>query len=803
MKFLYFGDKHERPDVPENRTDDYHASVNAKTEEIKALGKKHQVKAFLQPGDFLHKPKNSYEFIGDLVKRWSTVDMFETLGEMMLGQLSVDEVAKKLESWTPILGAVGNHELFGESLKSYPKTTLSFLEKIGFMHFPTKEKPFIFTDEEGLTVAITATSYDIGMDDDSRLDDYIVEEKAGDIHIHIVHGFLTNKDMGDMFPHTVLDKIAKKTKADLTISGHDHIGFPLTEVDGKLFVNPGSPVRMKNDKKEMKRRPKVLLIEATKEKGLTVKSIYLKSAQLGEDVLSREKVEERDARNAQMEEIKSIVNKAQLSGGANIKDIIKDIADNKHIDEALRDEAIELVSEKMDAIQKTTTTSVDYTIEKVVLENFKSHVHSEFNLSKGLNVFIGESGAGKSSIMSAFDWVYENAGRNPRRLIHHGKDYAKVSLYLSNGYIISRVVEKKKSGKNGYEVYNPLTAQVEEYNTKSLELIQELLGFTKLDIDTDKDIPLNFQRQGDGWFFIGGGFTPSMRAKVIGSVYQTHFVDAVLKDLEAETKKLNQSEKEKSLQLKETESKMTQYEHLEDTKKNLAILEDKMATLKELKTKKELVDNKYNELCHIKDSIDKKEHEIAQLAKIEDALKRMDEIVAHSQKRNLLQERLNRLDKMKQEAHIAKSHLEKLSGVEKARQLLERTEEVKAKRNLLQTQFDTYAKMEQERVQLKEKVEKLEQVMEQVKDLEKAEGKLRELRLLATDRFRLAEKTAELVLIREEGKKAVVEDKRAEEALRSIATEYKKLLRQVGSCPVCRSKIDEKRIDEVLAVQVG
>lgn len=803
MKFIYFGDRHERPDIPENRTDDYRATGNAKNEEIKELARKHKVKALLQPGDFLHKPKLSLEFLGDLVKRWSTIDIYETMGELMTGNLSVDEVAERLKDWTPIVGAIGNHELYGESLKSYPKTSLAFLEKIGFMHFPTKDKPFIFTDENGLTVAITATSYDIGMDSDDRLDDYIIEEKAGDIHIHIVHGFLTNRDMGNMFPHTVLDKIAKQTKADLTISGHDHIGFPLTEVDGKYFINPGSPIRMKNDKKEMSRRPKVLLIEATKETGLSIKTIYLKSAPKGEDVLSREKVEERNARNAQMDEIKSIVNKAQVSGGTNITEIIRDIGINKKIDEEIRNEAIQVVSDKMNSVQKTTTASTSYTIEKMVLENFKSHVYSEFELSAGLNVFIGESGAGKSSIMSGFDWVFENSGRDPRRFIHHGKDYAKVSLYLSNGYIVSRFVERKKSGKNGYEIYNPMTAQVEEYNTKSLELVQELLGFTKLDIDAGKDVPLNFQRQGDGWFFIGSNFTSSMRARVIGSVYKTHFVDLVLKDLESETKKLNLLEKEKKKQLMDTNEKVESYNHIPEYKKTIQEIENKMAKIEELSKRKEILENKYSELCHIEKNIAIKEQEVAKMGYVEDAVQKMGVLMTLSAKRNALKEKVSRLEAMKQEAETVKNSLKKLENVDELRSKWDVMHSKISERNQKKESLKQYEMLNTEKSRIEIAIQKVELSLSNLTKTEEIEDKLKQLRLLVSDKTRLVEKVEEMNRIQIEGRKAAQSYKQSQERLTEIASEYQEALQEIGSCPVCHTTLNAERIEEILSVQLS
>jgi len=589
VKFLYFGDLHERATTPEHRTDDFQSTLNNKINEIRKIADKHQVRAFLQPGDFLEKPKLDDEFLSTVVKRWGFSDIQERAFQVATGEKSKESSKGKSIDYRPIVGAIGNHELYGNSLKSYPKTSLSLLEEIGFMHIPRDDKPIIFKDSKGFNVAITAGHYDTKMDDPSMLDVYIVDEKLADYHIHIVHGYLTNKDMGDLFPHTTVDAIAKKTKADLTISGHDHIGFKPVEVDGKWFVNPGAITRLSNDKKEIKRRPKVLLIDIDKEEGISLKQTYLKSAEKGEKVLDRSHATFQKTMGNKMEEIKSLVQKSEVGAGLSMADIINAVSDSKNLDEDLKDRAIQLVTNKMDSADKGKVKTKDYYIKRIVLENFQSHKYSEYELEDGLNVFVGKSSSGKSAVQRAIAWVYENEGRNPRRFIKIGEDYTKVHLYLSNGVVITRLVEKKRSGKNGYEIFNPQTGDVDYYNTKSLPLVQELLGFSDLWIDDKKSIPLNFQKQGASWFFIGDGFTNSDRAKIIGAVYQTHYVDSVIKDLESSVRKTNIQMKEKQKDIESTEDKIEAYQHLPDVKKQISTIEERVEKLSALEERYELI----------------------------------------------------------------------------------------------------------------------------------------------------------------------------------------------------------------------
>lgn len=797
MKFLYFGDLHERPTAPVHRKDDFRETVNQKIQEIRELGKKHKVSAFLQPGDFLDKPKFEPAFLSEVVNRWGFSDIRQDMLHLATGQVKVHEVASKLQDYIPIIGAIGNHELYGESLKSYPKTSLAFLEKIGFMHLPSKEKPFIFTDESGFTVAITATHYDIGMDDPSRIDDYIIEEKMGDYHIHIVHGYLTNKDMGNLFPHTTVDDIAKKTQADLTITGHDHIGFSLLKVDGKQFVNSGAIVRLSNDVKEVRRKPKVLLIDIDKEKGIQIKTIYLKSAEKGEDVLDRSHQAFQQSMSHKMEEIKSLVNKSKVGSGFSITEIIQRISESEQLDEELKNRAIRAVTDKMDAIQNQTIQADDYYIEKIVLENFQSHQYSEYELQKGLNVFIGKSSSGKSAIQRALAWVYENDGRDPRRFIKNGETFTKVSLFLSNGFVISRFVEKKKSGKNGYEVFDPRNGETSYYNTKSLPLIQEYLGFNYLELDEKRNIPLNFQKQGMSWFFIGDGFTNTDRAKIIGAVYQTHFVDAVIKDFESEVKKQTIRLKDKKKEIQELEEKMEQFHHLPQLAQTIQEVEDHLNQLQEQQQRLDRIKSLVLQQEQLEKQIKENERIVTSLSSIPLVEQRYQEVfhqMARYEKTKQLAEQLIDAESRIRENQRTLATLNQLESAESKFLHLQQTLQ---QYHELAEKVERARALEQELTKTQQQIQRCEQIMDQNKHILVAEEKMnrmeQSIRLVEQGKVLLAQQQD----IVQKGRLERQEIKRLDAQNEELVGKYQELLKQVGTCPTCQSAVSDTVIDQI------
>lgn len=790
---------HERPSTPSNRIDSYQQSISEKREEIKGLGNKYEVTAFLQPGDFLNSHTYQNDFLLDIVSKWSMVDTFDLVKQFSLGKLSNDEFQKKLIDAKPIpmIGAIGNHELIGESLNSYKKTSLRFLEQIGFMQLASKENPIIFEMENGKTVAITATHYHHGMDKKENLSDYIIEEKAGDYHIHIVHGYLTNKDMGNLFRHTLVDEIAHLTKADLTVTGHDHIGFGLIEVDGKYFVNPGAIPRMKSDLKEMKRKPKVLLIEIDEVSGLKVKTIYLKSAKKAEEVLDRTKILQKKEKQGKMEEIKSIVNKANIGKATNITEVIEVISENENVSKVLKDEVIERITSKMKSLMKKNVVADSYYITKMVLENFQSHENTTLDFSKGLNLFTGESGQGKSAVIRAFAFIFENFGRNPRRFIKKGANFARVTIYLSTGYVISRIVEKSKSGKNGYEIYNPKDGSVESTNTKGLSLVQEILGFNKLNIDTDNDVPINFMKQGTSWFFVGDGYTSSERAKIVGSIYGTHYADAVIRDLEGDLKKYNKQIETADKERKTIQEGIDSFSHLPQTHMQITELERLSAEVNALMAKKEkittllkeqeLIDNKISELNDV----------IKDLGHVENLYSEIYQIKEMVQKRNEIQKLYRSLTTIIADGKESKHVSEQLMNLPNAQLLLDEIKELAKSKSVQEELLTQSTKLTETKNRLVKEIDVSSEVIEKTNSLVEAESTLSELKELMAKKDTVQSLTNRLSSINEEEEQQKQKIEHVISENEKLVNNYKILLTEIGKCPVCHGTIDNAVINRI------
>lgn len=799
LRFLYFGDMHERPSTPSNRIDSYHQSISEKREEIKGLGIKYKVDAFLQPGDFLNSHTYQNDFLLDVVSKWSMVDTFDLIKQYSLGQLSNEEFQTKLTDSKPIpmIGAIGNHELIGDSLNSYKKTSLRFLEQIGFMQLATKEKPIIFEMENGKTVAITATHYHHGIDKKENLSDYIIEEKLGDYHIHIVHGYLTNKDMGNLFRHTLVDEIVPHTKADLTITGHDHIGFPLTEVDGKYFVNPGAIPRMKSDLKEMKRKPKVLLIEIDDEKGLKVKTIYLKSAKKAEEVLDRTKIMQKKEQQGKMEEIKSIVNKANIGKATNITEVIQVISENEKFSNVIKDEVIERVTSKMKSLMKTNVVADSYYITKMVLENFQSHENTVLEFSEGLNLFTGESGQGKSAVLRGFAFIFENFGRNPRRFIKKGTDFARVTIYLSNGYVISRVIEKSKSGKNGYEIYNPKDGSVESTNTKGLSLVQDILGFNKLNIDTGKDIPINFMKQGTSWFFVGDGYTSSERAKIVGSIYGTHYADAVIKDLEGDLKKYNAQIKATDKEKNTIQENIDSFSYLPQMHTQITELEQLNIEVTELMARKEKITTLLKEQESIENDIRELNDVIKDLSDIEDLHTEIYQVKDLIQKRNDIQKLYRSLTTIIADGKESKHVAEQLMNLSNAQSLLDEISKLVKDKTTYEELLLKSTQLTDTKNRLEKEINVSSEIIEETNCLIDAENMLNELKVLISKKESVESLMYKLTSIEEEENKQTHKIELVISENEKLVNQYKVLLTEIGKCPVCHGTIDNAVINRI------
>jgi exonuclease SbcC len=86
-------------------------------------------------------------------------------------------------------------------------------------------------------------------------------------------------------------------------------------------------------------------------------------------------------------------------------------------------------------------------IESLTLKNFQSHAESSLEFSSGVNVILGDTDSGKTSILRAINWVVTNRPRGSS-FIRKGKKSCSVLVQTKTG----SVERQKKSSFNGYKI---------------------------------------------------------------------------------------------------------------------------------------------------------------------------------------------------------------------------------------------------------------------------------------------------------------------------------------------------------------
>lgn len=710
IKFLYVGDPHNQVRTPANRTDDFHDTFAKKVAEIKEIAKEEEVKAILQPGDFLNAPNYNNDFLMKVIDMWSFVpEKYTLLEQLRKGEGNIADISKRLQEDIPYVGAIGNHELVGESLKSYPRTSLSFLERLGFMTIASREEPVMFTDDDGTKVAITAAHYHHGMDNPEHIDDYIIDEKAGDVHIHLAHGYLAHKSLGDLIQHTLVDAI-KETKADVTLAGHDHIGFSPVEIDGKLFANPGALTRTKADVKEISRDVKVIIVEV--DKGVvTLRERKLKSAPAGKRVLDRTSITKKAAKAGKIESIKSIVKKAGVNKGQSVTDIIASVAKTEGIDKEVTADVVDRVTRKIDEMGQGETADVEkYRLSQLVLENFQSHKRSVFDVADGLNIFTGESSNGKSAVMRAMRWLMDNHGKSQREsFIRHGADKAKVTAIFDSGVMVSRVLERKGHGLNGWEIYDPSTGETETGNTQLAEQIKAMFGYTKVQYDTTDALDVNFMNQGDGWYFIGDHVKASERAKIIGAIFGTHYTDGVMKDLEKELRQNRAEVRVREKDIDTTNDKLKGFAYLSEVEASLEQASGLIDKLEESQKRLE----KIEALKKQQGAIEKNQNTINTLLKacgtLDGAEDALEDLKVLAERHERIQGLLSKRSSIIRAGKTSRQVVAQLGDIEEAKKKLARLE-------TLQTKQESLTQIEQNRQRLSTLIDKEKRLIKSSKN---------------------------------------------------------------------------------------
>lgn len=265
IKFLFFTDTHYTFKAPISRFEgnDYLNMLLQKTSNVFQIGKQNNVDFYIHGGDFFDSPD---------------------IGDSVAG--AVGKIYREINE--PIFAIAGNHDLIGNNIATLYQTKLGLLARVGIITIINRYEPIYF-EKYGKKLQITASPSDFGIDGDKSA--FILEEKKADYAIHVVHAMLLkeNANFGTYMP---LSSIQDSTLADVTLSGHFHLGFDTVNHFGHYFANPGALVRKNALLEEYNRMPKVVLVEIDCETNeIFLTDIYLDCAKDGSEVIDRTKLQ--------------------------------------------------------------------------------------------------------------------------------------------------------------------------------------------------------------------------------------------------------------------------------------------------------------------------------------------------------------------------------------------------------------------------------------------------------------------------------------------------------------------------------
>jgi len=207
-------------------------------------------------------------------------------------------------------------------------------------------------------------------------------------------------------------------------------------------------------------------------------------------------------------------------------------------------------------------------IQRIVMDNFEAHVHTELVLDKGVYILAGNSNAGKSSIFRALRWVLKN---QPGGEDYINFDSQECSVEIEYNEHIVRRVKARANKKNEYWVDGKL---LKAFGQSVPDEVQKIFGLTDI----------NFEWQFDHRPFLiseTGGYIASK----LNEIVNLELIDSSLKNIESMRRQTNNEISDIKEQIKGLQEKIDSLSWLEQAELDLATVECLQSSYNEAKAK--------------------------------------------------------------------------------------------------------------------------------------------------------------------------------------------------------------------------
>jgi|GEM_PF-3465355 hypothetical protein len=235
--------------------------------------------------------------------------------------------------------------------------------------------------------------------------------------------------------------------------------------------------------------------------------------------------------------------------------------------------------------------------EKLIIENFQSHSHTEIEFSKKVTAFTGLNNNGKTAIFRALWKLIRNEPDGVKFIRNKPtqQTFSKITLITDRGKVTRIVKNDGSSSANMYIVENlalsPKPLEFSKFGKTGIpEEVIQTLGVSPYLMFGDIEYDMNFQHQLDTMFLVQGQGMSSVRGKVLGRIIgidstsrAIQLVGADEKRVTAATKEWKQQEIDLAEELKKYTDLDTVSQQYDDTNSLYKEYESKVTQLEAMK----------------------------------------------------------------------------------------------------------------------------------------------------------------------------------------------------------------------------
>ena len=393
MKILHITDSHGTVKSPESRKDIYYITFLRKLYELGYVVKKEKIDMVIHTGDLFHTARVSDKFAG--------------------------QVSEMIKSWqVPVYVVPGNHDIEGYTTDTIDQTKLGLLAKAGVIQLLDRDNPITITanqDGEEYTVAISGQEYYAHIDE-GNMQDFEMQQDEADFNILAIHGYIADTPQHPNIKCTMVGDIV--TDADVILTGHYHRQFEWNGPDVDIY-NPGSMMRVEQTDYNKTHMPQYGILDIHLVPSGAVGYNYtfheFKIAQPSTTVFDYNSKYKAKAASITLEGFKTSIantmNQMSTSAVTNIIDIINNICINTNVDATTQKKVLDVYNDTLQSIPDEFEVQQGFIpaqnqkyITSVTLKNFQAHKDTTVQFDRGLNIIVGESNNGKTSILRGILW---------------------------------------------------------------------------------------------------------------------------------------------------------------------------------------------------------------------------------------------------------------------------------------------------------------------------------------------------------------------------------------------------------------